>query len=46
MSVQLIFDIPKAGFTTTEAMAVYTGFKGLFTATSDAVITKILAGES
>jgi len=42
----LVFDVPPAGYTNTEVLAVYTGFKTLFTATSDAIITKVLGGES
>lgn len=46
MSNYIVFDIPPAGYTNTEALAVYAGFKTLFTATSDAAITKLLGGES
>jgi hypothetical protein len=46
MSNYMVFDLPPAGYTGTEALAVYTGFKTLFTATSDAMITKLLGGES
>jgi hypothetical protein len=46
MGFQLIFDLPPAGYTAAEALAVYTGFKTLFTATSDQMITKLLGGES
>jgi hypothetical protein len=46
MGFYLVFDLPPAGFTSAEALAVYTGFKTLFTAGSDAVITKLLGGES
>jgi hypothetical protein len=46
MSNYLVFDLPPAGYTNTEALAVYTGFKALFTASSDALITKLLGGES
>jgi len=46
MSNYMVFDIPPAGFTAAEALAVYTGFKTLFTATSDAMIVKLLGGES
>jgi len=42
----MVFDVPPAGYTNTEVLAVYTGFKTLFTATSDAVVTKVLGGES
>jgi hypothetical protein len=46
MSNYIVFDVPVAGYTNTEALAVYTGFKTAFTATSDALITKLLGGES
>lgn len=46
MSNCIVFDVPIAGYTATEALAVYTGFKTLFTASSDSLITKLLGGES
>nr|UJQ85167.1 MAG: hypothetical protein 1 [Leviviridae sp.] len=46
MSCYMVFDVPTAGYTATEAFAVYTGFKTQFTASSDALITKLLGGES
>jgi len=46
MSNYMVFDIPPAGFTPAEALAVYSGFKTLFSATSDAMIVKLLGGES
>lgn len=46
MSNYIVFDIPPAGYTNTEALAVYSGFKSLFTGSSDALITKLLGGES
>jgi hypothetical protein len=46
MGVQLVFDLPPAGYTATEALAVYTGFKTLYTASTDALITKLLGGEN
>nr|QDH86489.1 MAG: hypothetical protein H2BulkLitter11909_000003 [Leviviridae sp.] len=46
MSNYIVFDVPAAGYTATEALQVYQGFKTWFTATSDAVITKLLGGES
>lgn len=46
MSNYMVFDLPPAGYTAVEAQAVYTGFKTLFTATSDAMIVKLLGGES
>jgi len=46
MATYLVFDIPPAGYSNAEALAVYTGFKTLFTASSDALIVKVLGGES
>ncbi|DAD52191.1 coat protein [ssRNA phage Zoerhiza.4_10] len=46
MSNYMVFDVPVAGYTNAEALAVYAGFKTAFTATSDALITKLLGGES
>lgn len=46
MSHYLVFDVPLAGYTNAEQLAVYTGFKTMYTATSDALIVKLLAGES
>ncbi|DAD51485.1 coat protein [ssRNA phage Zoerhiza.4_6] len=46
MSNYMVFDVPPAGYSNTEALAIYTGFKALFTATSDSLITKLLGGES
>jgi hypothetical protein len=46
MSNYIVFDVPVVGYTNTEALAIYTGFKTAFTATSDALITKLLGGES
>lgn len=46
MSNYIVFDVPVAGYTNAEALAVYAGFKTQFTASSDALITKLLGGES
>jgi hypothetical protein len=46
MSNYMVFDIPPAGYTNAEALAIYQGFKTLLTASSDAVVTKLLGGES
>lgn len=46
MSNYMVFDLPVAGYTNTEALAIYTGLKTLFTATSDDVIKKLLGGQS
>jgi hypothetical protein len=46
MSNYIVFDVPPAGYTPAEALAVYQGFKALFSASSDAMIVKLLGGES
>lgn len=46
MSNYLVFDVPVAGYTLAEAQAVYTGFKTQFSASTDAIIVKLLGGES
>jgi len=46
MSNYIVFDLPPAGYTNAEALAVYAGFKAQFTASSDLLITKLLGGES
>lgn len=46
MSNYMVFDIPVAGYTNAEITAIYAGFKALYIASSDALITKLLGGES
>lgn len=46
MSNYMVFDVPIVGYTVTEQLAVYAGFKTAFTAGSDLLISKLLAGES
>lgn len=46
MSHYMVFDIPQVGFSNTEVKQVYDGFKAMYTASSDALITKLLGGES
>jgi hypothetical protein len=46
MSCYVVFDRPAYGYTNADALAVYTGFKTQFTASSDLLITKLLGGES
>jgi len=46
MSLYMVFDLPPAGYTATEALAVYTGFKTQYSASSDLLISKLLGGES
>jgi hypothetical protein len=45
-SLYVVFDLPPAGFTATEALANWTGFKTQVTASSDLLISKLLGGES
>jgi hypothetical protein len=46
MSYYVVFDLPPAGYTATEALAVYTGFAAMYSASSNALLTKLLGGES
>lgn len=46
MSVYTVFDLPPAGFTNAEALAVWVGYNTLLTASTNAVVSKILGGES
>lgn len=46
MAFYLVFDRPLVGFSNAEAKAVYNGFKGAFTASTDALIDKLLGSES
>lgn len=46
MSVYTVFDIPVAGYTNAQVKEVYDGYKALISASSDALITKLLGGES
>lgn len=46
MSNYIVFDVPPAGYSNSDALAVYNGFKSLFTASTDALIVKLLGGES
>jgi len=46
MSNYIVFDMPDTGYTNAEAIAVYQGFKALYTASTDALISKLLGGES
>lgn len=46
MSYYIVFDLPPAGYTSTEALAVFTGFNTQVTASSNLLITKLLGGES
>jgi hypothetical protein len=42
----VVFDMPITGFTVTEAKADWDGFAALLAASSGAIITKVLGGES
>jgi hypothetical protein len=46
MSVYTVIDVPKYGFSIAEQKFVYDGFKTLLGASSDAVVVKLLNGES
>jgi len=46
MSNYIVFDLPEAGYTAAEALAVWQGFKTQLAASSDALIVKLLGGES
>jgi len=42
----IVFDVPPAGYTAAEQLAVFVGFNSLITASSNAMIVKLLGGES
>ncbi len=46
MSTYIVFDVPTVGYTVTEAKQVVDGFITQLNASSGALITKILGGES
>lgn len=46
MKNYLVFDMPQAGYTATEALNIYQGFKAMFSASTDALIVKLLGFES
>jgi hypothetical protein len=49
MACYLVFDVPPSntgGFTVAEELAVYGALKGAMTASTDALISKLLGGES
>lgn len=46
MSNYMVFDVPPAGYTNADVLAVYQGLKALYSATSDQLVTKLLGGES
>jgi hypothetical protein len=47
IAVYTVFDLPsKGGYTAAEVLAVFAGFNTQLTASSNAVVTKLLGGES
>jgi len=46
MATYHVFDIPPAGYTNSEVLAIHTGLKALWSASTDALIVKLLGGES
>jgi len=46
MAFYVVFDLPPAGYTDAEALAVFVGANSMMTASSNALITKLLGGES
>jgi len=47
MSCYVVFDIPSIGsFSATDQLALFNGLKGTWSASTDALIKKLLAGES
>nr|UJQ85246.1 MAG: hypothetical protein 2 [Leviviridae sp.] len=46
MSNYIVFDLPPAGYTAAEALAIWQGFVTQIRATSDAMVVKLLGGES
>lgn len=46
MSNYMVFDTPAAGFTPTEVINAYIGFKTMFSASSELIIARLLGGES
>lgn len=46
MAIYLVCDMPKAGYTNAEALAAWVGFRTQLAASSDVLVSKLLAGES
>jgi len=47
MSCYLVFDVPSAGqFSATDELSLFNGLKGTWSATTDALLKKLLGGES
>lgn len=46
MAIYTVFDLPPAGYTNADALAAWIGYRTQLAASSDTVITKLLAGEN
>lgn len=46
MSNYIVFDVPLVGYSVSEILDVYTGFKSAYAASTDAMIHHLLGGES
>ena len=46
MNHYLIFDYPVAGYSNSDVLKIYQGLKSWYSASTDAIITKLLGGES
>lgn len=46
MSHYMVFDVPTEGFTIAEQVSLYQGFLAVYNASTNAMITKLLGGES
>jgi hypothetical protein len=46
MSAYVVFDLPPTGYTPAEAKAIWDGFAAQLAASSGALVTKVLGGES
>lgn len=45
-SVYTVFDVPPAGYSSTELLALWVGYRTMLAANSDLLVSKLLAGES
>jgi len=45
-SVYTVFDVPPVGFTPAELLALWVGYRTMLAASSDLLVSKLLAGES
>lgn len=46
ITVSLLLDVPKAGFTVAEIVKAYNGFATMLSASSSAMVTRLAGGES